>query len=357
MAIDTRSSYVLGHSNLLCVLGMHRSGTSAVTQFLHRLGAAVVPQLIEAIDGVNQEGFWEDECIVDLNERLLSTRGCRWYSCCEVSTTRDVLAEAKIRNEAISHFRKNYSTKNLSVVKDPRLCRLLPFWLDVWAAVDANPIFVHVVRHPFAVAKSLHRRDKIPYELGVALWLLHTVEAMSSVSGHSGVVVVYDEFLQQPLELVDALISKYRVELPEAEASRSEAVNKTIKKELRHNGSSIDFPLGLRELQKFAVNLYKAIGMSGYGGPERAQLERWRNQLKELMSRNGDEMAMLDRLCSELMSLSADNVRVGELHSGALAVIRARDAELADRDQFISDLLHIRLWRLAPRFMRRVRKA
>ncbi len=384
MDIDASSRSILTRSNLLCVLGMHRSGTSVVTQFLHQLGAAVAPQLLGPMDEVNQEGFWEDRCVVDINERLLAMRDCRWFDCREAIFAKDGFGESQIRNEAIHHFKKNYATQNLSVVKDPRLCRLLPFWLDVWAAAAVNPIFIHVVRHPLAVVKSLQRRDKIPYEHGIVLWLLHTVEAMLYTSTFPGLVVIYDAFLQHPLDLAEALVSRYRVVLSGAEASWSEAARTTIRSDLRHNDNSIGVPLGLRELREFAVSLYEVINSSVPGGVELQQLEQWRVQLRQLLRSCGDEVAMLNRLREDLMRLSAENVRVGEMHSAALTVISEKDVALAYRDsviaekdvalayrdsvivekdaliaernQLIDDLFHLKVWRVVPYIMHKVRK-
>jgi hypothetical protein len=370
MAIDINVPPISGHSDLLCVLGMHRSGTSAVAQFLHRLGADVAPHLLEAMKGVNQDGFWEDQYVVELNERLLSIRGFRWYDSFESLVARDECAEAQIRSEAIGYFKKNYATKTLSVVKDPRLCRVLPFWLDVWSVAAVNPFFIHVVRHPFAVAKSLQRRDKIPYEYGVVLWLLHTIEAMLYTNAYAGLVVVYDEFLQYPLKLAEAVVSRYCAAMPGAGSPWLDAMNKAIKPDLRHNDNTIDAPLGLRDLQIFAVSLYETISVSNHGDVTVTQLEQWRIQLQQLLTHYTDEMSMLNRLCADLMSMSAESVRIGELHSAALVVIQSKDAAItyrdeviaekdaliADRNQFIRDLFHLKFWRLVPRIMRKVKK-
>jgi hypothetical protein len=421
MAIDNTPTFANENGGLLCVLGMHRSGTSVVTQFLHRLGMTVAPELLEAMDGVNDEGFWEDRHVVELNEKLLLARNSRWHDCGIVTTeTMDLGAEEEIRSEAIAHFKRNYRAEGFSVVKDPRLCRSLPFWFDVWRDAGLSPIFIHVVRHPFAVAKSLQKRDRIPYECGITLWLLHTVESMLDCSGQTELIVIYDEFLRQPLRLPQMLVSKCGVALPAAETSWQEIAGATIKENLRRNDNSINTSLGLRELIAFSVSLYETISAFAYGSMDRNQLESWRNDLQGLLVRYGDDIAMLQRLAADLMDLSATSVRVGELHSKALAVIQTKDAEIqtkdtmiqtqgseirakdvemqekdvliqaikvevqnkdaliqardieiqiksveiqeknaaiADRNQIIGDITHLRLWRLMPRIMRRIRKS
>ena len=65
---------------LLLVVGMHRSGTSALCAALHASGASFGTSLLDPMSGVNDEGFWEDEAVVALNERLLEQLGYHWYS-------------------------------------------------------------------------------------------------------------------------------------------------------------------------------------------------------------------------------------------------------------------------------------
>ncbi|MEO0034615.1 MAG: hypothetical protein RLZZ501_638, partial [Pseudomonadota bacterium] len=57
------------------VLGMHRSGTSAVTQALHLLGLAVPDNLIPADPRENPTGFWESADIVAAHQDFLAAAG------------------------------------------------------------------------------------------------------------------------------------------------------------------------------------------------------------------------------------------------------------------------------------------
>jgi len=61
------------------VLGMHRSGTSAVAGCLERLGICMGRRLAPG-DEWNPGGYFEDRDLVELNDRLLSAQGIRWDS-------------------------------------------------------------------------------------------------------------------------------------------------------------------------------------------------------------------------------------------------------------------------------------
>jgi len=85
---DTGTPSALVHSALpvtippakrqaLVILGMHRSGTSALTRVLSLLGADLPSRLLEPRpDAVR--GYWESADLVDIHDRLLKATGLAW---------------------------------------------------------------------------------------------------------------------------------------------------------------------------------------------------------------------------------------------------------------------------------------
>lgn len=61
------------NSKILIIAGMHRSGTSLVTQWLYRCGLFIGEKLLEANAG-NMDGHFEDKDFLALHERFLSAR-------------------------------------------------------------------------------------------------------------------------------------------------------------------------------------------------------------------------------------------------------------------------------------------
>jgi len=58
-------------SRVIVVLGMHRSGTSAVTKSLELMGVGLGDKLHPAgFD--NPKGFWEDRVCIQINGRFLN---------------------------------------------------------------------------------------------------------------------------------------------------------------------------------------------------------------------------------------------------------------------------------------------
>ena len=62
----------------ILVLGVHRSGTSAVTRVINLLGAALPKNLMPPSPNNNEAGFWEPKNLWLLHDRMLREAGSRW---------------------------------------------------------------------------------------------------------------------------------------------------------------------------------------------------------------------------------------------------------------------------------------
>src|ERR1700749_1466851 len=62
------------HRRAVVVLGMHRSGTSALTRVINLLGADLPSKLIPA-NVANEAGFFESNDLMIVHEQLLSSAG------------------------------------------------------------------------------------------------------------------------------------------------------------------------------------------------------------------------------------------------------------------------------------------
>ena len=60
------------------VMGMHRSGTSAIAGALHKLGYEFGKELVDPAPGINDLGFFEDKTVLALHEELLASWGRDW---------------------------------------------------------------------------------------------------------------------------------------------------------------------------------------------------------------------------------------------------------------------------------------
>ena len=181
--------------HLLVVLGMHRSGTSALTGALAKSGAFPGTQLMPATAD-NPEGYWECAPVVRLNDQVLQRLGARWDSVAPLPAGwMAIPAIEALRAEADRIVAAQFGDAKFAVLKDPRLCRLLPFWRDTFAAAGFTLSCALMIRRPMEVAASLARRDQFAPEKSLALWYTHLVTAERDSRGLPRSTIAYDALL------------------------------------------------------------------------------------------------------------------------------------------------------------------
>src|SRR5262245_15127451 len=157
----------------VCVMGMHRSGTSFTAKALQLLGASLGgSEGLMAPGPDNPAGYWENRDIKELNDEVLARLGGAWdvppllESGWEHDEKLDPLRgrASAILEEAFGAPRSN---SDVIAWKDPRLSLLLPFWRTV-TPIAATIV---VVRDPAEVAASLRTRNGIDLPQAMVLWL------------------------------------------------------------------------------------------------------------------------------------------------------------------------------------------
>src|SRR4029453_4502858 len=115
---------------LVCVLGMHRSGTSLITRMLNVLGVYLGPneRLMKPQED-NPRGYWEHQLITDLNDAILARLGGSWHEPPTFSPDWGRAAGlADLRRKAQAVIHEDFATAECWGWKDPRTCLTLPFW-------------------------------------------------------------------------------------------------------------------------------------------------------------------------------------------------------------------------------------
>jgi hypothetical protein len=206
----------------LLVLGMHRSGTSAVTGLLHLMGCYVgaEEELMPAqVD--NPRGYWERMDVYALGEEVLAALGARWDTVGDLDLEALPAAGRAGFAERMAAVVAELERRPPWVLKDPRLCLLLPLWRPLLPA-PAIALLVH--RRPLQVARSLQRRHGLPLPLGIALWERYQLAALEVSRGLPRLLVSYEELLREPGETCRGLRDEIRarggggLEVPSPEA-------------------------------------------------------------------------------------------------------------------------------------------
>lgn len=187
-----------GNKRVVFVVGMHRSGTSALTRSLQVLGIDLGSNHLPSSKD-NEKGYFEDSELVRLNTRLMHRLGIDWDTASLLHS--DQLLDEKvsdIRAEAVAFLKKKLSGRTLIGFKDPRVSRLLPFWLSILDELACDVSFVLSMRSPSAVVNSLAKRDGFSYAKSLALWLVYTLDAIVHTQGFTRFVIPYHELLDNP---------------------------------------------------------------------------------------------------------------------------------------------------------------
>lgn len=179
------------------VLGMHRSGTSAVTGALRYIGLRLPEEehLLPPHPD-NPRGYFENRVLLELNDRILTALDGDWSAPPSLPDGWTELSEIQgLREEAERTFRATMPAEAW-VWKDPRNCLTLPFWLSL---LDGRPAVVLVHRPPWEIARSLRARDDFTLSLGIALWERYTRQLLTNITGLRVAVVGFPSLLEEPV--------------------------------------------------------------------------------------------------------------------------------------------------------------
>ncbi len=181
---------------LVLVLGMHRSGTSALSRAVTLLGAAAPATLMPAAPD-NPRGFWESAVLAAINDRILAAGGSRWDDWRGFDPgVLDPALRALLEREMAAGLRREFGQAGLMVLKDPRLSRLLPLWRPVLAGQGIAAGAIIALRHPGAVAASLARRNAMAPNTAALLWLRHVLDAEHRTRDMPRALVSFDALLR-----------------------------------------------------------------------------------------------------------------------------------------------------------------
>lgn len=282
------------------VLGSHRSGTSVVTRAISAVGVYLGNDLI--VSGAdNQKGFFEDRFSYH-NEKFLNSIGCRWNTLLlpEISDTRCITGyQQDIHANLFSRFNGNA----LWGLKDPRISRLWPYWMPAFSEADIEPIFVLANRHPFSVASSLAKRNRMSETHALALWAVHQLDALAALLQYGGLVIDYDLIILNPLEELHR-IARF---IDNADLLESDEVSLFIDEFLtedlwhnRHSSQDIGVlghtPLQLLCLQIYAELLNFAKRPGGLNFENTAHAHTMITKFREELSKSFEWMRAIDAL-------------------------------------------------------------
>ncbi len=244
-------------SKAIIILGMHRSGTSMLTRICNLLGLELGSPLIPA-QSDNEGGFWEHWDVVRLHDELLSAIDRCWSSITP-------FPEGWVENQAVAPIRqklaqlidKQFADVPMWAVKDPRMCRTIPFWQPLLTERSIEPHVILTCRHPFEVSRSLHVRNGFSLNESLILWLLHTLEAERDTRGMKRAFVYYPDLLNDWKATMRIVSEQMDIKWPKKSEEISSEVAQFLKPEMRHH--AVEVVKGEGKIQELALEVHNLM--------------------------------------------------------------------------------------------------
>ncbi|QYJ16098.1 hypothetical protein Rxycam_01929 [Rubrobacter xylanophilus DSM 9941] len=222
----------------LLVLGMHRSGTSALARMLSLLGAELPEHVLGARRG-NEAGHWEPERLVMLHDEMLTEAGSRWDDWRGFDP-------ASLGKERLAHYREEisrlieeeYGEARLFVLKDPRICRFVPLYEELLAGMGVAPRFVLTYRNPISVLDSLAARDGMASAHAAVLWLRHVLDAEAATRGRPRVFLSYEECLNDWRAAAGKTAAALGIEWPRDPDEAAREIGAQLSPGLQHHAAT-----------------------------------------------------------------------------------------------------------------------
>jgi hypothetical protein len=241
---------------VVIVLGA-RSGTSALAGMLGLLGCTL-PKNIMAANWANPRGYFEPQDIADLHDELLASVGSCWSDCQDFPRLWFKSAEAAAYQARLkSIFCDDYGEANLCVLKEPRMCRLLPLWASILSDLKMQSVFCFVDRHPFEVASSLQARDGSSLDQGLRYYIQNHLAAEVATRAYPRIFLSYQDLLIDWRRAAARISVALRINFP-LWSEREGAIDHFVERGLRHHCSASAQHLG-SEAYKTAASIHSAF--------------------------------------------------------------------------------------------------
>jgi GT2 family glycosyltransferase len=308
----------------ILVLGMHRSGTSALSGVASILSASA-PLNLAAPNIFNPHGYWESQPLMDANNELLASAGSSWDDWRQFNGEWYQSEEARGFCDRIKQvLAGEYGDQPLFVIKDPRICRLVPFYVSLLKEMDVEPSVLFAIRNPLEVAQSLQARDGFSLSRSMALWLRNVLDAEFCSRNLPRCFIAYHDLLANWHSRMERAAEKIGVIWPaDAEISSAE-IERFLTPDLHRQRTGPedlekhrDIPLFVREVQHALVEMSRNERCN----ERRDQLDRMRGLFNESCDR-------------------FDTIREGSA-SEALSAVLVQDADR--RAGYLTDVGQLRL--------------
>ena len=189
---------------IVIIIGMHRSGTSALAGLLHNSNLIMGEEknLIPKPSQENIKGFYENYLFRRINDHIVEKCG---YAIKSWDTKVPQMSANFLTRYRMRRILKQYNERyDKWGWKDPRTCLTLGLWLKEIEKLDFSGKckLLYIMRDPYAVASSMVKRDNTNFENGLKLWLVYNQYALAAIDSFniSTHYLTYENLIKNPIE-------------------------------------------------------------------------------------------------------------------------------------------------------------
>ncbi|MFN2376061.1 MAG: sulfotransferase family protein [Candidatus Binatia bacterium] len=185
---------------MVTILGVGRSGTSAITRGLQAIGVDLGDNLRPG-SGKNPTGFFEDNDFLKISRRLKRAMACRADSVRLIDDAEyDRPDIRQIEDDCVAMIRRRFGNSPLWGYKYARTSRFWPFFQRVFERCGVEARYVFAVRNPLSVARSRARLEphRGTQEKSDLEWLVNVVPYFERARSSTCVFVDYDNVMAEP---------------------------------------------------------------------------------------------------------------------------------------------------------------
>jgi hypothetical protein len=295
-----------------------------------------------------------------LNDELLASAGSRWDDWRRLDPAWYATSQAAAyMSRARELIAEEFGDAPWIMVKDPRICRLMPFWGKLFADDSRAAHLVLPVRSPLEVARSLRTRDGFPATLAFLLWLRHTLDAELASRATRHAIVDWAAFCRDWRRAMAQAAEQIGAGWPAPSEAAAADIDEYLTPELRHHRSDTAELAADREVNDWVMNSYDAmlrLAEDPSDGAARQTLDQVRAEFDKaslMFGRHIDDydariasaLAERDLLQSQLADQRARAEAAAaarEEGAAALAQMAARaEAAEAERDRNAAAMSHL----------------
>ena len=313
----------------ILVLGMHRSGTSAIAGMLAKLGASP-PKTLMPPTNDNPLGYWESLEFEKFHGRLLASAGSEWHDWelipTDWYTSPDALTFAAELQTIINH---EFGDASTFVVKDPRICRFVPFWQEQLKKLKIESKVVIPLRNPLEVAASLEKRDGITTNHALLTWLRHMLDAEATTRNLPRSFIRYEDLLSDWRSVVKKIGKELGIQWPRMPGTVMEEIESYLTRSFRHHRITEEQLMLHKGISKLVKSVYRVFNV--LSGPSPVE----KGLLLELDRMKQD----FDTACNVFRPLVDETVASKDLFKGKMeSTYWEMSHIIAGKDQTIAEL-------------------